>query len=281
MAATADNAENRADVLTRYLNPPTLKLIRDEGIMFNRSFECFGRRHRTGHEAAIDLLATLAAACTLDRSRVCRKKAAAALATIKGIEAPALNDIEAGIIEEWNAARQIVPQPIELVASGRPETALEAWERAVADQVRFGLSRMDAVSAANRLNPGLREKMLVEVNAAGMPAAVVHEREHADEKPSGFTIIDGYHPATAEVPQQYCTGKTPIGPICGCESDLAYAVEAGRSQVRNTQLRKKAKSGVVFVRQTAPREFELFCRSLPELHKFEARLKERRERKGQ
>lgn len=46
------------------------------------------------------------------------------------------------------------------------ETASQRWDAAVAAEKARGSNGPNAVIAANRKNPGLREQMLAEVNAA-------------------------------------------------------------------------------------------------------------------
>lgn len=54
------------------------------------------------------------------------------------------------------------------VAKAKPAvTATAQWDAAIQQHVDAGMDRMKAAQAANRQHPGLREKMLAEVNALG------------------------------------------------------------------------------------------------------------------
>jgi hypothetical protein len=58
-------------------------------------------------------------------------------------------------------------KPLARVGSGTTgKTSKESWDEAVAAELKPGVARSKALALANRKNPGLREKMLAEVNAS-------------------------------------------------------------------------------------------------------------------
>ena len=112
-------------------------------------------------------VAAEAAAELLAENESLKEQMAAMTEEIESYKAKAMEEEEAKAMEEKEEAeaknQAKAHSPVENVTGGNAQSATVAWKDAVAKY--SDRSRPEAVRLANRNNPGLREKMLEEVNA--------------------------------------------------------------------------------------------------------------------